>query len=364
MKNYTLGISSLLGFIGLIPLLNSPVQAQECSVSPDGSRSINCAKIYNATPDRVELSGAVGEVRIDTNPQLAPTIGAFAVAAPTSGNALVPNNVLETVTYAKAHLQFDDGTLVWLKPETQIGLSDGRSCEWNPTMDRSGIQPSANQRLCLLKGSILVMTPASGSALRVMTDEATVTTPSTTYLLTRNEKKQRTEIFVFSGNRIASVLTSANTQTLCGSDAQQPRSNCSFRLSAGEYLSVTNQGQSIVKPFDAPAWVVLDPFFAPVRANTAIQARGESAAIVAQSAGLQPPTAMNTLQTTQTSLVKTLSYKKFASDCPISAINETPLGFAQLPPAQFNPHRMPPPVLVPQAAPYIPPTPRPVRGLW
>jgi hypothetical protein len=362
MKNYTLGISSFFGVIGLIPLLTSPVQAQECSVSPNGSRSINCAKIYNATPDRVELSGAVGELRVETNPQLEPTISAFAVAAPAAGNALLPNNVLETVTYAKAHLQFDDGTLVWLKPETQVGFSDGRNCEWNPSMDRSGIQQSANQRLCLMKGSILVMTPARGSALRVMTDEATVTTPSTTYLLTRNEKKQRTEIFVFSGNRNASVLTSSNTQTLCGSDAQQPQSNCSFRLSAGESLSVTNQGRSVVKPFDAAAWIVLDPFFAPIRANTTIQARGESTAIVAQSAGLQPPTAMNTMQTTQASLVRTLSYEQFASDCPISAINEISLGFAELPPAQFNPHRMPPPVFVPQAAPYIPPA--PVRGLW
>ncbi len=363
MKNYTLGISSLLGFIGLFPLLNSPVQAQECPVSADGSRSVNCAKIYNATPDRVELSGAVGQVRIETDPRLEPTISAFAVADPSPGNSLFPNNVLETATYSKAHLQFDDGTLVWLKPETQVGLSNGRNCEWNPSMDTTRIQQSANQRLCLLKGSILVMTPASSSGLRVMTDEATVTTPSTTYLLTRNDKKQRTEIFVFTGNRIAAVLTSANTQSLCGNDAQQPRSNCSFRVTAGEYLSVTNGGKSMLKPFDAAAWVVLDPFFAPVRANTAIQATGESAAIVAQSAGLQPPTAMNTLQASQASLVRTLSYERFASDCPISAINQTPLGLAELPPAEFNPHVMPP-VIAPQALPYIPPTPRPVRGLW
>ena len=362
MKNYTLGISSLLGVMGLIPLLSSPVQAQECSVSPDGSRSINCAKIYNATPDRVELSGAVGELRVETNPQLAPTIGAFAVAAPATDNALFPNNVLETATYAKAHLQFDDGTLVWLKPETQVGFSNGRTCEWNPSLDRSGMQLSANQRLCLLKGSILIMTPAGGSVLRVMTDEATVTTPSTTYLLTRNDKKQRTEIFVFSGNRIASVLTSPNIQTLCGSEAQQPQSNCSFRVTAGEYLSVANQGRSMVKPFDAAAWVVLDPFFAPVRANTVIQADGKTTAMVAQSAGLQPPTAMNTLQTAQASLVNTVRYEQFASDCPIGAINPAFLGFAELPPAQFNPHRMPPPAIAPQAAPYSPPL--PVRGLW
>jgi hypothetical protein len=364
MKKYTLGISSLLGAIGLIPLLSSPIQAQECSVSPDDTRFINCATIYNATPDRVELSGAVGELRIETNPQLPPTIGAFAVAFPATDNSLFPNNVLETVTYAKAHIQFDDGTLVWLKPETQVGLIKGRTCEWNPSLDRSGIQLPANQRLCLLKGSILVMGPASGSVLRVMTDEAMVTTPSTTYLLTRNDKKQRTEIFVFTGNRIASVLTSANTQSLCGNDAQQPRSNCSFRVTAGEYLSVTNQGRAMVKPFDAAAWVVLDPFFAPVRANTAIQADGKTAAMVAQSAGLQPPTAMNTLQSAQASLVNTVRYEQFASDCPIGAINPAFLGFAELPPAQFNPHRMPPPVLVPQADPYIPPAPRPVRGLW
>lgn len=364
MKNCTLGVSSLLGMLGLIPLLTSPVQAQECSVSPNGSRAVNCANIYNATPDRVELSGAVGELRVDTNPSQTPTVGAFAVAAPVTDNSFFPNNVLETATYAKAHLQFDDGTLVWLKPETQVGFSDGRSCEWNPTLERSEIQPVRNQRLCLLKGSILVMTPAKGAGLTVMTDEATVTNPSTTYLLTRNDKKQRTEIFVFSGNRRASVMTSSNTQTLCGSDAQELKSGCSFRVNSGEYLSVTNQGKSIIQPFDSAAWIVLDPFFAPIRANTTIQARGESAAIVAQSAGLQPPAAMNTLESTQSSLVRSLQYEQFASDCPISAINETPLGFAQLPPAQFNPQRMPPPAIVPQAVPYIPPTPRPVRGLW
>ena len=363
MKNHTLGVSSLLGMLGLIPLLTSPVQAQECSVSPNGSRAVNCAKIYNATPGRVELSGAVGQLPIETDPRLQPTIGAFAVAAPSPGNALFPNNVLETATYAKAHLQFDDGTLVWLKPETQVGLSDGRNCEWNPSMDRSGMQQSANQRLCLLTGSILIMTPANKAGLTVMTDEATVTTPSTVYLVTRDQKKQRTEIFVFTGSRNAAVLTSANTQTLCGSDAQQPQSNCSFRVTAGNYLSVANQGRSLVKPFDSAAWVVLDPFFAPIRANTAIQARGESAEIVAQSAGLQPPSAMSTLEIAQASLMQTLSYEKFASDCPISAVNEVSLGFAELPPAEFNPRVMPP-VIVPQAVPYIPPTPRPIRGLW
>ncbi len=370
MKNHTLGISSLFGLIGLFPLLAFPAQAQEeCTVVTNVPANVippvNCAKIYNATPGRVEQSGAVGQLLIETDSRLAPTVNAFAVAYPSPGNTIFPNNVLETATYANAHLQFDDGTLVWMKPETQLGLSDGDTCEWNPSIN--AIQQSAKQKLCVVTGSILIMTPGRKPGVLVRTDEATVSTPSNVYMVTRHQKKQRTEIFVFTGSRVASVLTSSNTQTFCGDETQQLQSGCSFRVVAGEYLSVTNQGKSMVKPFDAAAWVVLDPFFAPIRANTPMQAEGQSETLVAQSAGLQPPSALNTLQPAQSRLIKTLGYQQFASYCPISAIKETSFGFAELPPPQFNPRTMPP-VIVPQAPLYIPPNirsaPRPVRGLW
>ena len=363
MKFYTLGISSLFGLIGFIPIFTNPVQAQECSVAPGGSSSIICAKVYNATPQRVQISGAVGELTVNTNPQMGSEIRAFTAAAP-SNNSLSPNNVLETATYARADLQFNDGTLVWLKPDTQVTLSSDQTCSLDALQNNalaSGIQPSGNQRLCLLSGSALIIAPAKRiSSLIVKTDEATVWNPPSIYLVTRNETKKRTEVFVFSGDQIGSVATSANTQTLCGVDATQLQSSCAFRVNGGEYLTVTNQGKSLVKPFDLPAWVVTDPFFEPLRANTRLREIGGTA-VLAQGASIQTPTAMNAIQFAQPSLLRTVEYQKFAadSDCPIEGVSDVPLGLAQLSPAQFNPLVLtPPPAYIP------PPPPKPIRGMW
>jgi hypothetical protein len=364
MKFYTISISSLLGFMGFIPFLTAPVQAQECPITAGGASAITCAKVYNATPERVQLSGAVGELNIDTDPRKGSEIRAFTTAAPSPGNSLYPNNVLETATYARADLQFNDGTLVWLKPDTQVTLSDDNRCE--PALSQNSVSmvipSSVNQKLCLLSGSVLVMTPANSninrSNLTVKTDEATVWNPATIYLVTRNQQQKRTEIFVFSGNQVASVATSPNIKTTCGNDSQQLRSNCGFRVMAGEYLTVTNQGRSLVKPFDLPAWVVTDPFFAPLRANTSLRELGGNA-VMSQGVSLQPPVAMNTIQTVQPGLLKTFSYQA-STYCPMKGVSDIPLAVTQLPPPQFNPFIIPPaPVLAP--VPYTPP---PIRGMW
>ena len=98
MKFYPLSISSLFGLMGFIPLLTAPVQAQECPITAGDATPITCAQVYNATPERVQLSGAVGELNIETDPRKGAEVRAFTTAAPSLGNSLYPNNVLETAT--------------------------------------------------------------------------------------------------------------------------------------------------------------------------------------------------------------------------------------------------------------------------
>lgn len=372
MKLSTLTLTSLLAIIGSISAPISLVQAQECPISSDGVRAISCAKIYNATPERVQLSGVVGEMTVETNTQSEVRTGPFTTVAPSPNNSLYPNNVLETTTYAKADLQFNDGSLVWVKPDTKLTLSSDDTCDLAPSMDKSVVPQDINQKLCLLSGSILVITPTTNSYaksnLSVITDEATIWKPATVYLVSRHPKQERTEVYVFSGDQTARIFSTTDKKTICGinsnpsitGSATSSQSTCGSRLMAGEYMAITSQGTSVPKPFDLPAWVATDSFFAPLRENTSLRELGTTTAL-SQSASIQPPTALNTIQSIQPNLVKTVEFQQ-SIDCPIETTGVPPLGIAQLPPPQFNPV-IPPPAVIPTPIPYNPP-PKPVRGMW
>lgn len=373
MKISTLSLSTLLGILGLIPLGMNPVQAQDCSVAP--SRSVTCAQIYNATPDRVQLSGSVGEQTIDTLPQRGKAVGPFTISAPSVDANLYPNNILQTVTYAKANLQFNDGSLVWIKPDTRVTFTAGNNCQVNILNNesafnspRADLVQNTDQKLCLLSGSMLVINPNSSRVaqanLTVLTDEATIWKPASIYLITRNPKQNRTEVFVFSSDQNARITSTMDTNTICGISSNRSlnapsQSTCGFRLRAGEYMTVTADNTSAPKPFDLPAWVATDPFFAPIRANTAINTLGNDSFAEATLA-IQPQTAMKTIESIQPSLVNSVLSLQ-SEECPIDVIGFTPLGLAQLPAPQFNPV-IPPPPPAPTPRPYIPP--RPVRGMW
>ncbi|MEB3309543.1 MAG: hypothetical protein VKJ02_04870 [Snowella sp.] len=378
MKLSTLSFSTVLGILGVIPMGVNSLQAQECAVSPDGSRSITCAKIYSATPGRVQLSGAVGEQTIDTLSQ-DEVVNTFAVSALSNDANLYPNNVLETVTYARANLEFNDGSLVWLKPDTRVTLTSSNNCQVGILSDqppvnpnRVGVRPNTNQRLCLLSGSLLVMTPTQSrfdrANLSVLTDEATIWKPASIYLVTRNPKQNRTSIYVFSGNRGARVSSTMDTNTVCGispnralSSTSSSQSTCGFRLRAGEYMTVTRDNTSTPKPFDLPAWVAMDPWFAPIIANTTFNVlRSESLTEVAIAA--QPSTTLKTIEYIQPSVINSIASLQSAI-CPIEIVEFAPLGIAQLPNPQFNPI-IPPRPVTPQVTPFTPPPTRPVRGLW
>lgn len=378
MKLSTLSLSTLFGILGLIPLGMKPVQAQECPISPDGSRSVTCARIYNATPGRVQLSGAVGEQTIDTLSENE-VVSPFTVSASSADANLYPNNVLETVTYARANLEFNDGSLVWIKPDTRVTLTPGNNCQVgilsnqppvNP--NRVGVRPNTNQQLCLLSGSVLVMTPTNSrfdrASLSVLTDEATIWKPASIYLVTRNPKQNRTEIFVFSSDQSARVSSTMDTNTICGITPNRALSNapsqstCGFRLRAGEYMTVTRDNTSVPRPFDLPAWVATDPFFAPIRANTALNALGnDSLAIAAMSA--QPPTTIKTIEAIRPSVVNSVLSLQ-SEECPIETVSIPPLGLARTPDPVFNPVIKEEPVTPQVVPPTRPPQRSPVRGLW
>lgn len=216
--------------------------------------------------------------------------------------------------------------------------------------------------LCLRSGSILVVSPSNQSKVSIVTDEGIVFTPGTIYLVSRDPAQQRTDIFVFSGGGSARMLLNSNVACVDpvqaagfqGTSVSALEKECSFRASAGQYVSVTKNELSLPRSFDLPAWVATDPFFAPLRANTGLQLAGSS---IQTADAFQPSTAMTTIAASQPPLIESVGLQ--TSNCPV-LVGEDPFGGATAEANFLNP-----PVLPPKPAPVIPP-PRikPIRGMW
>ena len=130
---------------------------------------------------------------------------------------------------------------------------------------------------------------------------------------------------------------------------------CRFRASAGQYVSVTKNELSLPRTFDLPAWVATDPFFAPLRANTALQLEGLA---VQTEDAFQPPIAAPMIAASQPPLMESVGLQ--TTDCPVIA-KEDSFGGATAEANFLNP----PMLETKQSAPVTPPPrPQPIRGMW
>lgn len=402
MKIHHVIIPSLFSLMGVTVLDVAATQAQSSCASVNNTQGSSCADIYSATPnDRVRLNGDSKEYAKQglrppedfvqtTAPLVTDTFSSFAPSNATlrkdptdPQNAL---NVLSTSTYARANLQLSDGSLVWTKPYTQIGLASGNSCSASNLYEAQPGQPSPV--LCLSSGSVLVVAPPNQSRIAVATDEGTIFTPGTVYLVNRDAAMKRTEVFVFSGGGSVRVLM-PNDMACVSPDGVTPGTRvqplgqgqsqeCVARVRAGQYVTVTANSLSNPKPFDLPAWVATDPFFAPLRGEVPTEGVGELSTqsattnqiasvrtdmpmkMVQGSPDMMSSNVMQTINAAQPGLQESVGLQ--STDCPINAL--VPLGgatsepkFVEVPKLEYQ--FVPPPAYVPAPVP-----PRPVRGLW
>ncbi|MGL5035110.1 MAG: FecR domain-containing protein [Microcystaceae cyanobacterium] len=380
MKINKLTISALFGVMGLTFTLTETAHSQSLCANNPSSSPANCAEIYSATPDRVKLNRveiievAPGESansqlsrvqfnRVMVRTEAPPTVGTFMNAAP-ANNVLSKGpkgsdslNILTTSSYARADLKLNDGSLVWTKPYTQVALANDQGCGVKNLVLGSGTA-AGNSNLCLRSGSILVITPPNRANVSVVTDEGTIFTPGTVYLVNRDAQRQRTEVFVFSGAGPLRVFPSNQigcVQSASPGAAIAPGQECKLRVESGQYVTVTATDLSLPKPFDLPAWVATDPFFAPLITNSNWQLPQTPESL---TASLLPNVAAQSVTAAAPGVLDAMGIDQ--SGCTLN-VGNNPFGGAS---AAEN--FLLPPFLVQEKPPEIRfiPSPPPVRGLW
>lgn len=389
MKIHHVIIPSLFSLMGVTVLDVAATQAQASCASVPNTPGSSCADIYSATPERVQLTLGQREMMLNTaSPESLSTFANIAPSNatlrkdPTDSSAF---NVLTTGSYARADLQLSDGSLVWTKPYTQIGLASGNSCSVSNLYEAQPGQPSPV--LCLRSGSVLVVAPPNQSQIAIATDEGTIFTPGTVYLINRDAAAQRTEVFVFSGGGSVRVLM-PNDMACVSPDGVTPGTKvqplgqsqeCVARVQAGQYVTVMANSLSNPKPFDLPAWVATDPFFAPLRGEVPTEGVGELSTqsatanqiasvrtdmpmkLVQGTPAMMPSSVMSSINAAQPGVQESVGLQ--SNSCPTS-VTVSPGGAAA--PLSF----MPSPVLPPKPELVVPPPvmpvrpARPVRGLW